>query len=194
VCGAVALALTYATSNEAAAILVVLGILAVLFLRWLGYIQLSQFMPEQRRRSRALRAAVRPFAERLRRAANLNEVWDSVRDVMGVVAAKCARLDLSSRTPNGKSTTPVSFAMGYDEAADAGITAKLFRARFVLVGIKPDDGAMELAWDDGRKELDRDTEIAIELFCDYLAQACDRVRDLTDDPADAAKNGHASRA
>ncbi|HET6282418.1 MAG TPA: undecaprenyl/decaprenyl-phosphate alpha-N-acetylglucosaminyl 1-phosphate transferase [Polyangia bacterium] len=178
--GAVALALTYATSGETAAILIVLGILAFLFLRWLGYIQLSQMLPEQRRRSRALRAAVRPFADRLRRATNLDEVWSSIRDVMGVFAAKCARLDLSSRGQNGRSSTPVSFAYGYDEAAEMGISSKLFRARFVLVGVKPDDGAMEMAWDDGRRELDRDTEIAIELFCDYLAQACDRVRETAD--------------
>ncbi|HEX3694811.1 MAG TPA: MraY family glycosyltransferase [Polyangia bacterium] len=191
--GALALMLTYATSGEAAAILVVLGILSFMFLRWLGYIQLEQFMPEQRRRSRALRAAVRPFAERLRRAANIDEVWTSVREVTSVFDAKCVRLDLFSRS-NGRTPTPLSFAMGFDEAADAGSTAKLFRARFILVGVKPDDGAVELAWDDGRKELDRDTEIAIELFCDYLAQACDRVREAVVPAAesDSGKNGHRS--
>ncbi|MEA2696967.1 MAG: hypothetical protein QOI66_1238 [Myxococcales bacterium] len=192
--GALALMLTYATSGEAAAILVVLGILAFLFLRWLGYIQLGQFMPEQRRRSRALRAAVRPFADRLRRAVTIEDVWTSVREVTSVFDAKCARLDLSSRT-GGHVSTPLSFTMGFDEVAEAGSTSKLFRARFVLVGVKPDDGAVEMAWDDGRKELDRDTEIAIELFCDYLAQACDRVRETIPSPATpTSSNGHRSTA
>ncbi len=187
--------LTYATSGQAAAILVVLGILSFLFLRWLGYIQLGQFLPEQRRRSRALRAAVRPFAERLRRAISMDEVWGSVREVTTVFDAKCVRLDLTGRN-NGRIATPVSFSMGFDEAAEAGGTAKLFRARFILVGVKPDDGALEMAWDDGRKELDRDTEIAIELFCDYLAQACDRVREsippATTPSGSGDLNGHRS--
>jgi UDP-GlcNAc:undecaprenyl-phosphate GlcNAc-1-phosphate transferase len=192
VLGALALMLTYATSGEAAAILVVLGIFSFLFLRWLGYIQLEKFLPEQRRRSRALRAAVRPFADRLRRAVTVEDVWTNVRDVTAVFDAKCARLDLSTRS-NGRSATPISFTMGFDEVAEAGETAKLFRARFVLVGVKPDDGAVEMAWDDGRKELDPDTEIAIELFCDYLAQACDRVRDSVAPPTpphNGTGNGH----
>jgi UDP-GlcNAc:undecaprenyl-phosphate/decaprenyl-phosphate GlcNAc-1-phosphate transferase len=190
VLGALALMLTYATSGEAAAILVVLGIFSFLFLRWLGYIQLEKFLPEQRRRSRALRAAVRPFADRLRRAATIEDVWTNVREVTSVFDAKCARLDLSGRS-NGRGTTPISFAMGFDEAAEAGETAKLFRARFVLVGVKPDDGAVEMAWDDGRKELDPDTEIAIELFCDYLAQACDRVREtVSPPPRNGTDNGN----
>ena len=35
---------------------------------------------------------------------------------------------------------------------------------------------MEFGWHDARTELDRDTEIAIELLSDYVAEACERVR------------------
>ena len=30
-----------------------------------------------------------------------------------------------------------------------------------------------LGWIDGRSEIDRDTEIAVEIFCDYLGEAMD---------------------
>jgi hypothetical protein len=30
---------------------------------------------------------------------------------------------------------------------------------------------LELAWADGRREIDRDTEIAIDIFCEYLGEA-----------------------
>ena len=30
---------------------------------------------------------------------------------------------------------------------------------------------LELAWPDGRREVDRDTEIAIDIFCEHLGDA-----------------------
>jgi hypothetical protein len=51
-----------------------------------------------------------------------------------------------------------------------------FRARFSLGGENEDEGTLELGWRDGRSELDRDLEIAIELFCGFISEASDRIR------------------
>jgi hypothetical protein len=50
-----------------------------------------------------------------------------------------------------------------------------FQARFGLTGTRPNEGHIELGWSDARTELDRDVEIAIELFCDYVIDAYDRI-------------------
>jgi hypothetical protein len=51
-----------------------------------------------------------------------------------------------------------------------------FQARFGLVGTRREEGNIQLAWHDARTALDRDMEIAIELFCDYVIGAYERVR------------------
>jgi hypothetical protein len=38
---------------------------------------------------------------------------------------------------------------------------------------------LNLGWTDGRTQIDRDTEIAIEIFCEYLGDALDLLRPAT---------------
>ena len=38
---------------------------------------------------------------------------------------------------------------------------------------------LDLGWDDGRREMDRDTEIAIDVFCEYLGEGLDSVRETS---------------
>ena len=40
---------------------------------------------------------------------------------------------------------------------------------------KPTDRILEVFWHDGRVEIDRDTEIAVDVFCEYLANAIDTI-------------------
>ena len=67
------------------------------------------------------------------------------------------------------------FSSGFTKGdlPDSGI---FFRARFNLSGEKQDSGTVELGWRDGRSELDRDLEIAIELFCACVSEASERMR------------------
>ena len=50
-----------------------------------------------------------------------------------------------------------------------------FRARFSLVGVRRDEGYMELVGTTPRPTQSR-MEIAIELLSDYVAEACEKVR------------------
>jgi UDP-GlcNAc:undecaprenyl-phosphate GlcNAc-1-phosphate transferase len=173
--GAAALILTYASSGQAALLLLVLAIVAFVFLRSLGYVRLDR-MPESaldRKRNRAMRGALQPLGRRLRQFRTPDEMWPVVIEAAGVLGAVAAtwRFDLPGAAP---ASTPVTFSHG---PADADAVERTpFRFRFVVPGGKLDARTLELGWTDGRKELDRDTEIAVEIFCEHLGEALDLVR------------------
>ncbi len=49
-------------------------------------------------------------------------------------------------------------------------------ARYSVLGERHSDDVIELAWTDGRTQIDRDTEIAIELLCDHVSAATERIK------------------
>ncbi len=102
--GAMALMLTY--TNSAVITVTLLAVLAgslFAFLRRLGYIrfELNHLLSDQRRRNRALRAAVRPFTERLRRAGDRQEIWNIVREVVPVFDASFVSLEIATEDAEG---------------------------------------------------------------------------------------------
>jgi hypothetical protein len=62
------------------------------------------------------------------------------------------------------------FSEGFDEAPST-----VPRARFSLPGERPDEGSIELGFDDGRRTVDRDTEIAVEPLCEHVHAAIERI-------------------
>jgi UDP-GlcNAc:undecaprenyl-phosphate GlcNAc-1-phosphate transferase len=193
VLGAVALVLTYTNSAViTATVMSGLAIVLFFFLRRLGYIrfEMNHLLSDQRRKNRALRAAVRPFADRLRRALSPEDVWDVVREVSPVFEASSVTLQLSSTSDGGEPATVV-FSHG-PPVLDDRTPSVCFRARFSLVGVRRDEGHLEFGWHDARTELDRDTEIAIELLSDYVAEACEKVR--TRVSGGQRRGGHETKA
>jgi UDP-GlcNAc:undecaprenyl-phosphate GlcNAc-1-phosphate transferase len=165
--GITALMLTYASSAQSGFLLIVLAAVAFIFLRVLGYFRLDQLRSAaERKRNRALRAAVRPLARRVRQVRRTDEIWPLLVEVRDVVGA-----------------TGVSLLIGSDQrsvfadGAAAEKDASAFRCLFPVPGGKMLDYMLELAWQDGRQEIDRDTEIAIDIFCEYLGDAFETVKD-----------------
>jgi UDP-GlcNAc:undecaprenyl-phosphate GlcNAc-1-phosphate transferase len=72
------------------------------------------------------------------------------------------------------------FSEGFDEA-----DATLFRARYGLLPERPGDMHVEFGFDDGRTTVDRDTEIAIELLCDHVSAALERIEPAAGEPLPA---------
>jgi hypothetical protein len=70
---------------------------------------------------------------------------------------------------------------GHDTGA---VTA--FQYRFAVPG---SEAVLELGWTDGRREIDRDTEIAVEIFCEHLAEAFDTLKTETQPPKPARPPG-----
>ena len=189
VCGGAALALAYASSTHAVALLLALSLGVVLVLRRLGYLRLDcvRAVLAERRRNLALRGRVREVGERLKRAAELNEVWESVRALAAAVGARCVGLRLLEKVADG-STHVTQFSQGFDDVGPG-----VFRTRHSVVGERREGGTVELGWTDGRRELERDTEIAVELACEHVLAALNRIEVTRGAGATGATNAH-SRA
>jgi len=113
-----------------------------------------------RRKNKALRAAARPLGQRLRQVTTLDQVWIVVTDAAVVFGATHLRIGPSP-------------AFTHEIEATGSNVSDLFEYRFMLPG---NAGELELGWRDGRREIDRDTEIAVDLFCEHLADALERVK------------------
>ncbi|HSZ83452.1 MAG TPA: MraY family glycosyltransferase [Polyangia bacterium] len=171
--GAVALVLTYTNSLQSAILLVVVGALVVVALRALGYMRLDRIADSasDRRKNKALRAAARPLGPRLRQTASLDEVWIVVADAASVFGARSLRLG------------PVPEFVHEIEGTGTN-EGEPFEFRFALPGSA---STLELGWRDGRREIDRDTEIAVDLFCEHLAEALERLKSLKSSPRSATR-------
>jgi UDP-GlcNAc:undecaprenyl-phosphate GlcNAc-1-phosphate transferase len=169
--GAIAVALTRASGLQTAAFLAGLLVLALLILSWVGYIKLgnTERLLGERKRNLVIRNRIRDVGERLRQATGLEQVWEAVQAAMQALEASCVSLKLVEER-DGKKAERV-YRLGFDEAG-----LDVFRARFSLLGERPDEGSVELGWTDGRAEIDRDTEIAIELLCEHVLAAVNRLR------------------
>ncbi|ABS28611.1 glycosyltransferase family 4 protein [Anaeromyxobacter sp. Fw109-5] len=169
VLGAVAISVAYSTASQAILFLLALAAVAYLALRRLGFVQVNlsdtQRMLEDRRRNLEVRASIRRLGARLREASGLGEVWDSLRLAATVLEARAIALHLPGDAANAD-----AYSAGFD---DAGLD--LFRARYGLLPERPGDTHLELGWDDGRAFIDRDTEIAVELLCEHVADALERI-------------------
>ncbi len=161
--GLVALGLTYASSSQATWALLGLSGVAYLMLRQLGYISLekTQRVLRDRRRNAELRAAVRRLGECLRAAPDVSAVWGCIRDAAAPLGASAIGLRLGDEEER---------AHGF-----VGAAHELLRARYGLLPERPGYSCLDIGWTDGRVTVDRDTEIAIELLCDHVSAALERL-------------------
>ncbi len=166
--GFAALALSYASSSQSTYFLLALSGVAYLALRALGYINLekTQRLLQDRRRNLELRATIRRIGDGLRSGQSVEEAWIVLNFAARALGASAVALHL----PDEGQGDPNRFTEGFDEAG-----ADLFRARYGVLPERPGDTHLELGWSDGRTSVDRDTEIAIELLCDHLSIALERL-------------------
>jgi UDP-GlcNAc:undecaprenyl-phosphate GlcNAc-1-phosphate transferase len=55
--------------------------------------------------------------------------------------------------------------------------SETFESQFMVPGGKAVERTLEIKWQDGRREIDRDTEIAIDILCEYIANALDGLQE-----------------
>jgi UDP-GlcNAc:undecaprenyl-phosphate GlcNAc-1-phosphate transferase len=181
--GAAALILTYASSGQAALLLLVLALVAVVFLRSLGYMRFDRVSASaaDRRRNRALLSAVRPLGRRLRQLRTGEDIWHVAIEAAKTLGATSATL---MSDPAAKLTSTPTTVFRWD-GGPLDASPEPFRGRFVVPGGKAERN-LELGWTDGRQEIDRDTEIAVDIFCEYLGDALDAIKAF---PAPARVSG-----
>jgi len=180
--GAVALTLSFVSEPAVAWILVAVSLAAFLALRQLGFFRAGAQIFQLRRRNLALRSAVDKIAGVLRGATSVGDVLDSAKAFASLVSADRVRVFLESadmalhesvRSPAvlAPSVLPVN--------GHVNEVARPFLANFSLPHAL---GKVELEWDDGRAELDRDHEIAAETMCGHIALALRRVAPASEQP------------
>lgn len=169
--GAAALTLTYTNSAQSALLLTVMALVAFFFLRSLGYVRFDRIAESaaDRKRNKAILAAVRPLGRRLRQFESAEQMWPSVIEAAMAVGATGVSLWFKEVEGDDSFTEPA-----FRHCADADdSSAESFRGRFAVPSSRRQGCQLELGWTDGRGEIDRDTEIAIDIFCEYLANALD---------------------
>jgi UDP-GlcNAc:undecaprenyl-phosphate/decaprenyl-phosphate GlcNAc-1-phosphate transferase len=178
VLGGAALVLTYTNSSQTALLLVVLALIAFVFLRSLGYVRFDR-MPAagaDRKRNRALRAALQPLGRRLKQLRTAAEMWPLVIEAGQALGA--TTVDLRVETVGARETPSTAT---YSHGTNGEETESVpFRFEFVVSGSKPGDRILVLGWSDGRTAIDRDTEIAAEIFCEHLGEALDLVKSFAE--------------
>ena len=167
--GIAALAVSFTRGPVAAAVLIAVALAAFVALRRLGFMDLkmAQAALVDRRRNLDMRMAVRKAGEVLRSARSAEELWKVLKDTVPAFGAVGVGLTLG-RMAGRAGWGP--WAEGFD-----GLPPDALRARYGLIPERPGDDHLELAWCDGRTEVHRDTEIAIELLCDHLSTALERL-------------------
>jgi UDP-GlcNAc:undecaprenyl-phosphate GlcNAc-1-phosphate transferase len=171
--GLVALAIASASGLETALVLFALALSAGLLLRHLGYMRFERARKplELRRRNLELRRGVREIGDRLRHAAEVEHVWEWVKAAAPVLGAACVSLRVVEQGTSDDSRVS-HFAEGFERAG-----SQLLKTQHSLLGERPDAGVLELGWVDGRKQIDRDTEIAVELLCEHVLHALSRIQE-----------------
>jgi UDP-GlcNAc:undecaprenyl-phosphate GlcNAc-1-phosphate transferase len=166
--GAIAIAVAYANASHALLLLLALSGVVYLSLRRLGFLEVGnvQQLMADRERNLGMRAAVRRAGESLRRAGDAEAIWASVRKV----ARELGATGVSLRLVDDDGETR-SFAVRV-----AANDPRLYVARYSILAERHSDDVIELAWTDGRKKIDRDTEIAVELLCDHVSAAAERIK------------------
>jgi UDP-GlcNAc:undecaprenyl-phosphate GlcNAc-1-phosphate transferase len=168
---AVALAMTFGNSLQSSLLLFVVAVVVAVLIRKLGYLESpreARSLFELRQRNLDLRAAAREIGERLREVQGREDAWLAVQGVTGFLGAHEVRLELRGRCgPAGHETAFFVWQ------AEGSPRAAPLEVRFP-VGASG-SGSLTVTWRDGRAEVDRDQEIALELLCDHLAGTMGRL-------------------
>jgi UDP-GlcNAc:undecaprenyl-phosphate GlcNAc-1-phosphate transferase len=167
VLGGVALVLSFSSSSQATYVLLAVSCVAYLALRKLGFFSIAkmQRVLDDRRKNLILRREIRRIGDALREANSVEDVWVGIRMAARSLGATAAALHLPDDAPGD----PGERIEGFDTDGE------LFRARYGLLPERPGDTHVELGWTDGRSTVERDTEIAVELLCDHVSAALERI-------------------
>ncbi len=168
--GAVALAMTFASnSQQAVLLLVVAAVVAVLVRKlYLGTVGATpRPLGELRERNLMLRSVIRDAGEALRATRTRDQLWQCVLTVAPKLEVRRLRLELSEKLADGNANR-MSYAW---ELPNPGATVEL------QLPVGTDERGVLLVGLHGAStaEIDRDQEIALEILCEHLTGALDRL-------------------
>ncbi len=165
--GVLAVGMRLATPSQAIWFVGALALGAAVALWKLGYLRWAnpRRLLHERKRNAEMRGAVRRVGTVLRTAQTKHEILSALN--LGALAVGASRAALRD------ADRAEAMLQGFD--GGGGATLDHVIARFSLTGERPGTKALVLAWEDGRDEVGRDTELAVEALCEHLSAALDRV-------------------
>jgi UDP-GlcNAc:undecaprenyl-phosphate GlcNAc-1-phosphate transferase len=160
-----ALGLNFANSAQTAMLLVGMAVVIFVLMRKLGYLDLRRAgsVGEARRKNIALRSLVKELSRGIQQATSLQELWAAVRPLAETVDV--ARLELRFQQQKDGLTEGIVF----ETLRPAGSALPL-EVRIELKQEEVPIGWLHLSWRDGRSEINRDEELALELVADAVAE------------------------
>jgi UDP-GlcNAc:undecaprenyl-phosphate/decaprenyl-phosphate GlcNAc-1-phosphate transferase len=164
------LGLAYANSAQTAMLLCAVGVVVIVLMRKLGYLSgnVGSGVAEVRRRNVELRSTVHELNAGIASSESLEGIWEAVRPI--AEALDGSRLELRfDRSHDG-----LREAITFETERDAGAALPL-DVRVELRSATTVIGHLRFSWRDGRGEVNRDEELAIELAADFIARAAQRV-------------------
>jgi UDP-GlcNAc:undecaprenyl-phosphate GlcNAc-1-phosphate transferase len=179
-----AFAVSFANSRDTAIVLLLLGFAVVASLRGLGYLRLDPLAAQANRVSRtrnsSLRGVVRDIGDKLREADRVEVVWDAVKYLAPALEAREMTLSVIVREEAGEQVRNVLSWRAEPAAAPAPAAACRVRLDLetrALPGAPREPlGEVQVVWSDGRGEVRRDDEIALEMLVDHVEGALARIR------------------
>jgi UDP-GlcNAc:undecaprenyl-phosphate GlcNAc-1-phosphate transferase len=160
-----ALGLNFANSAQSAMLLVGMGVVIFVLMRKLGYLDLHRAgaVGEARRKNIRLRSVVKELSRMIRAATSLQALWDAVRPL--AEALEVARMELRLQRQRDGLTDGVVF----ETQRPAGSSLPL-DMRVEVKEAEVSLGWLSLSWRDGRTQMSRDEELAVELVADAVAE------------------------
>ncbi len=161
-----ALGLAYGNSAEGAMLLGSVVLVVFVLMRKLGYLSFREvaLVNDLRRKNIQLRSLVKQVNGDIARAENVEELWNSVRPLAEALQASSLELRIRKNADGGKDEVV------FDTRRDSGSALPLHMTVDILAGGSL-IGELRLSWRDGRDEVNRDEELAVELVADSLAKA-----------------------
>jgi UDP-GlcNAc:undecaprenyl-phosphate GlcNAc-1-phosphate transferase len=158
-----ALGLAYANSVQTALLLVGVGIVVTVLVRKLGYFSRADGAANQatRRRNTALRQVVREVTDGLSRAHTAAETWEALQPLAEQLELSRLRLELAEEGSGERQV--------FERQREAG-RALPVQVRVEVRAGQQACGQLEATWADGRAEVNRDEELALEILVDVLAR------------------------
>ena len=161
-----ALAMAYANSAEGTLLLLGMGLIVFGVIRKLGYLSRNEMIIAHgvRKRNIELRTLVKQVNGGIAKAQDVEGIWNSVRPLAEALQASCLQLRVQRSDA----------ALGDDfrfETRRLGGAALPLEISLDITWNERKLGSLDLAWADGRGQIDRDEELALELVADSIAKA-----------------------
>ncbi|HSP80188.1 MAG TPA: undecaprenyl/decaprenyl-phosphate alpha-N-acetylglucosaminyl 1-phosphate transferase, partial [Myxococcaceae bacterium] len=165
-----ALGLHWANTAQSAMLLTGMAVVVTVLMRLLGYLDLQRAggVGEVRRKNIRLRSLVREVTDAVGVAPGFPAIWDAVRPLAEALDTSFLRLRFE-RLHEGRSE-----GMVFETVRPAGSALPL-EVRLEVKSGEVVLGWLQLSWRDGRSEINRDEELALELVVDAVGARAERL-------------------